>query len=770
MVAEFAALGCAPPSSLQNSACSAAATGGVDGVALLCDAAAAGGLGICVRRVPDGAPLLELRCDEATGTPEAQAWSADGATLAVGIGRELRVYAVLNGAADELWGLRMIWRALLHFHCKAVAIANDSQGATRVAVGGADGVLLFCGPGKPAPEPEPEPEREPNLPRGEVPCVAASLSLMHHEPVCCLEFAEPGMAAGGNLELAAGTVDGRLAICTLEVSGQHSGAWRAHELVWPLGEEGGGGLRRVTALSYRPAVTRARVSVATVKERDQTAKPILAVACWDGSVHLLSAHSFARAGARDDAEEQVNPRSLSRWRYSTPRLIRDVQTAEIGGGGGDSIAMGNGAALLCWSPDGDVLVLALSGELHLLTDGQQLAHAQTATVTDVDLVDEWGCRCTPRHWRLLRASHGNGDQKLQIKGLASAGHCLVVVSRMRTDRCAAAVVLAQAPSTPTRSRTATSESDGGNRLVPVAENRPGDGELPVASDLHFLSSAPTTSAAVADQPAAGEVSTGVCCIEWTSITHRHSHAEIAVGSADRTACTFSASPLVAPFGMEFRAGIVKVVSETDTDEAHCNQHCHCCVVDVIWSDTEPESVDRISLKFAPRGVHLVRYTCVEARQVAEQCEEEEDEQIEEDRNGSQDMELPSRPLTARILLGVWGLAALFDGSVYVWLRTQVVDSWRLVVTPARARAVCVGVGRMPQPPCAADTQTAKHEDRWWWLAVEDDQEALAMLPLVLVSEASPRRSDNSTVDAEHTADACVAGDLQLWERVQPQLT
>ncbi|MEC7299134.1 MAG: hypothetical protein VXW43_10685, partial [Pseudomonadota bacterium] len=122
-MAEFAALGCAPPSTLQNSACRAAAVAdGVDGVALLCDAAAAGGLGIGVRRVPDGAPLLELRSDEATGTPEAQAWSADGSTLAVGIGRELRVYAVLYGAGAELGGLRMIWRALLHFQCKVVAI------------------------------------------------------------------------------------------------------------------------------------------------------------------------------------------------------------------------------------------------------------------------------------------------------------------------------------------------------------------------------------------------------------------------------------------------------------------------------------------------------------------------------------------------------------------------------------------------------------------------------------------------------------------------
>eukprot|EP01043_Picozoa_sp_COSAG02_P050229 COSAG02_NODE_5138_length_4595_cov_7.217749_3_plen_762_part_00 len=760
MVAEFTVLRCAPPTSLQNSA---AVVAGVDGVALLCDAAAAGGVGISVRRVADGAPVLELRSDEATGTPDAQAWSADGGTLAVGIGRELHIYAVSHGAASELGGLRMIWRALLHFHCKAVAVVHDSQGATRVAVGGADGILLFCGPREPTDtgnrDLEPEPEQAPTLPTEKAPCVAAVLSLMHHAPVCSLAFAEGGVNAGVSLELAAGTVDGRLVVCTLETGGQDSGAWRAHELEWPLGEEGGGGLRRVTALSYRPPVTRARVPVDRVKERDRTATPVLAIACWDGSVHLLSAHSFARDGARNaadstpDPQERVNSRSLSRWRYSTPRLVRDIQTAETGSSGGDSIAMANGAGLLCWSPDGDKLVLALSGELHVLTEGQQMAHAQTGSAADVELADEWIHHCTPRHWRLLRASHGSGDQKLQIKGLAKAENCLVVVSRMPTDRCTAAVVSTQAPTTPVRGRITASGSDG-NGLMAVTENRTGDG------DVHTLSSAPESI----DQPAASEVSTRVCCIDWASIMHRHPNAAGEDASAGRiTGSVTTAS-------MEFPAGTVRVVAETDIDEAHCNQQCHCPVVDVIWSHTEPESAQhRIVLKFAARGVHLLPYTCIAARRATKQYQGENDDQIEDHRDENQDTELQAEPWTAHILIGTWGLAVLYDGSVYIWLRAQGRDIWRLVVTPARARALCVGEGRMPQSPTEADMQRANREGRWWWLAVEDDQEAVAMLPLAPVSEASRRRSDDSAVDAGRTAGACVDGDLPLWEKVHPEL-
>ena len=439
---------------------------------------------------------------------------------------------------------------------------------------------------------------------------------------------------------------------------------------------------------------------------------------------------------------------------STPRLFRDVDSAVSGVSCVFSIAMGNGAALLCWSPDGNMLVLALSGELHVLTEGQQVAHAQTRSVADVDLADEWGYQCTPRHWRLLKASQGSGDQKLQIKGLAKSENCLVVVSRMPADRCTPAVVSTHAPSTPVRSRIATSGSDG-NRLVAGAENRTGDG------DVHSLPSAPEST----DQSAASEVSTRVCCIDWTSIMHRHSNEEGTGASAD------DITDSVASAGMQFRAGTVKVVAETDTDKARCKQRrCNCPVLDVIWSDAEPESAQhRISLKFAPHGVHLLPYTCIDASRATEQYQGEKDDQTEEDRDRDQDIEIQSVPLTARILIGAWGLAVLFDGSVYIWLRAQGEDSWRLVVTPARARALCVGMGQMPQSPGEADMQPANHDGRWWWLAVEDDQDAVAMLPLVPIPEDSRRRSDDSTVDAGRTAGACVDGDLQLWEKVHPEL-
>eukprot|EP01044_Picomonas_judraskeda_P008304 COSAG03_NODE_940_length_5258_cov_1.998255_1_plen_793_part_00 len=776
----------APPVSLQNSA----ATCGVaaEAVAMLCDAPAAGGVGICAHSVPDGAEMLELRADEATGAPDAQAWSADGGTLALGIGRELCVYTVSYGSAGRA-GLRLIWRAVLHFHCKAVAIVYDSRGATTVAVGGADGVLLFCGPSEdrgtaaPAPTPEPEPESQP----AQTACVAASLALLHHEPVCCLAFAEPGMVTGETLELSVGTVDGRLVVCTVGLGTQRSGPPKAHTLVWPLGEEGGGGLRRVTALSYRPAATSARnpAGKATDSDGSPASSAVLAVACWDGSVHLLSAHSFARSAARNAAtaaEERVDSHPQSRWVYSTPRLIRDVQAAGAGVSGGDSAAMGNGAALLCWSPDGSVLVLALGGELHLLSDGQYAdretegdrrrqreteGDAQTGSASgQAEPTREWGSQCTPRNWRLLKPAHGNGDQKLQVKGLTGAGNCLVVVSRMTADRATPAAGSVHVPSTEIRSSSSGGGSGGRSSwLASVAENRS------MASDAHtnHLSTAAAVPAVTREQVSTSvcyieQVSTSVCCIEWSSIVHRHTNAENGAAA--------SSSPATAGY-FEFAAGSVTVVAGTDADEEHSDQQHHCPTISVKWSDKKSESAQhRIRLEFAPRGVHLLPYICVAERRVPDEKQEEKREETEARNQGVQ---LQAVPLVARLLLGAWGLAVLFDSSVYVWLRTQgEVGSWRLVVTPSGARAVCVGVGRTPQldPAAAADSMQADERDgRWWWLAVEDDQDAVATLPLVRVSDASRCRSVDSTADvgAGEEGSAGVDGALQLWERVRPGL-
>ena len=744
----------APSVSLQNSAatCGLAA----EAVAMLCDAPEGGGVGICAHSVPDGAEMLELRADEVTGAPDAQAWSADGETLALGIGRELCVYTVAYGTAGRAC-LRLIWRAVLHFHCKAVAIVYDSRGSTTVAVGGADGVLLFCGPSEdggtvaPAPGPEVEPEPQP----AQTACVAASLALLHHEPVCCLSFAEPSMVAEESLELSVGTVDGRLIVCTLELGIERAGPCKAHKLVWSLGEEGGGGLRRVTALSYRPAATSARGPVCREKESfgSPANPPVLAVACWDGSVHLLSAHSFARAVGINAAatEERVDPRPQSRWLYSTPRLIRDVQAAGAGVSGGDSTAMGNGAPLLCWSPDGSGLVLAISGELHLLKDGQYVAHPQTGSASaQVEPTCGWGYQCSPRNWRLLNLAYGSGDQKLQIKGLTSARNCLVVVSRMTADRSTRAAGSAHVPSSEICSSSGS--GDRSTLLATVAENRS------MASDAHANS--PSTAAAL---PAVSreQVSTSVCCIEWTSIVHRHSNEEN--GAVSRAAS--SSSPASADY-FEFAAGTVTVVAEADADEEQSDQQHHCPTVSVKWSDTKSESAQqRISFEFAPCGVHLLPYICVAEQRVPECTEETQDET--EARN--QDVQLQTVPLVARLLLGAWGLAVLFDGSVYVWLRTQAEGSWRLVVTPSGARAVCVGVGRRPQLDSGApgSMPADTRDDRWWWLAVEDDQAAVATLPLLRVSEASRCRSVDSTADEE--SGAHVDGELQLWAKVSPRL-
>lgn len=757
----------APPASLQNSAATCGGTG--DAVSLLCDAPAAGGVSICAYRVPDGAPKLELRLAQAMTTPDAQAWSTDGGTLAIGVGRELHVYAVCYSSIDR--GLRMIWRAALHFHCKALAVLVDSTGITRVAAGGADGVLVFCGPSDygrmPNPEPESERDPEPNL--TDTPCVAAGLSLLHHEPVCCLAFASPGMVAGKCIEVAAGTVDGRLIVCVLEIGCETSDLLNARTHTWPLGEEGGGSLRRVTSLSYRPlaATTSSTTDKQIRGDESRAATSVLAVACWDGTVHLLSAYRFARADARGNASAAEEPvKLLSRWRFSTPRLIRDVETVTAGGGGGDSAAMENGAALLCWSPDGDTLVLALSGELHFLNDEQHPTRAQAGIVSKVDPRDEWGHQFTARDWRLLKPHHGGGDQKLQIKGLTSARSYLVVVSRMPADRHRNAAGLAVLSTGLTRS------DENGNSLAAVLETSSTDGcNDAVASDELQLNPAATTAVETRKRAAVGQVSSSFYCVEWSSIMQRRANAGNAVdcGDDDTNSLTCSGERCI-----KFRAGTVTLISEMTSDAVlgHNTWCGECPAIGISWSDTASESPQhQISLTFAPYGVRVRPYTSTADGPAAQFTQQHDEDNLEKkdsmsDQGGQRDR---SADLVARVLLGIWGLVVIFDGSVYVWLRTHGACSWRLVVTPARARDVCVGVGCMPTlPSSASDMEAATHEQRWWWLAVEDDQRSVATLPLLAVSKPLLHGSIDCTAGMEDGA-LCADGDLHLWERVSPDL-
>jgi hypothetical protein len=135
--------------------------------------------------------------------------------------------------------------------------------------------------------------------------------------------------------------------------------------------------------------------------------------------------------------------------------------------------MENGAALLCWAPGGNALVLALGGKLHALYDKpvtQAQAQAQArararcagaagggtdaaaaAEATRLPLA-EWGRLCNPKDWQQLTQPQSQQDLAAgspplqqgtfgqqpppgaghQIKGLASAGDALIVVSRHTT--------------------------------------------------------------------------------------------------------------------------------------------------------------------------------------------------------------------------------------------------------------------------------------------------------------------------------------------------
>ena len=94
--------------------------------------------------------------------------------------------------------------------------------------------------------------------------------------------------------------------------------------------------------------------------------------------------------------------------------------------------MENGAALLCWAPGGNALVLALGGKLHALydkpvTQAQAQAQARTqarsagaagggtdaaaaAEATRLPLA-EWGRLCNPKDWQQLSTS-GPGHWKI----------------------------------------------------------------------------------------------------------------------------------------------------------------------------------------------------------------------------------------------------------------------------------------------------------------------------------------------------------------------
>ena len=141
------------------------------------------------------------------------------------------------------------------------------------------------------------------------------------------------------------------------------------------------------------------------------------------------------------------------------------------------------------------------------------------------------------------------------------------------------------------------------------------------------------------------------------------------------------------------------------------------MVAVHWADTATRTT--VPLGFAPADTPILPYTPKD--------------------NGKEEGGTSSLAESLRVLLGVWGMAVLYDGTVYLWERPKedgLEGQWRLVVTQCEARALCVG--------CVEQRR---------WLLMEDVQAGVMALRF---KGSGP---EGSTVD----------GDSGLWTRGQKAL-
>jgi hypothetical protein len=399
-----------PVASLQNCCC--AATSSADIVSLLWDSAsplssrAPPALGL--RRLDGGG---EVQLDIALPPGEvvqAQAWSADSATLVLGLRYQLLGFSVSVAAvvapgaaaagtaggpqpdtrlhASRHWVATLRWHAHLHFQCFDVAVApvaashhaaSGGNTSSLVAVGGADGVLIFM--------PPPTPDDDSGSDDDAVAAAAASEcypwgAVFAHEPVCCVALG--GAGEHGGVLLAAGTLDGRVLLCQCPSVGRTLTP-QAREIVTMSdvaeldhhhGAAGGGGggsglpgIKRVTALAFRPA------------EDDPSGCGIgLAAASWAGAVHLLtlqrvsSGHDSAAVtdqapsswigGGGDGGGDGTAWRcaKVQRWALTTPQPCLSHAASVVSEGGG-----GGGGVFLAWSPNGHLLATADRAQLQV---------------------------------------------------------------------------------------------------------------------------------------------------------------------------------------------------------------------------------------------------------------------------------------------------------------------------------------------------------------------------------------------------------------------
>ena len=251
--------------------------------------------------------------------------------------------------------------------------------------------------------------------------------------------------------------------------------------------------------------------------------------------------------------------------------------------GGDTAAM-QGPALLSWSPCGAALALAAGGRLYLHRPPPQQASALGVTGSAAENLAEVSDDDSTR-WaeqRLGSAEGSSEDQKGpgcedgghgHVKGLATAGGCLVVMARIRD--------------------TAKSTLDGGSGIG-VAGEPEGGGRL-AAVEEHSRS-APTA----ARGSGSGGSGVGCCevlCVEWSALCPAQP------GSADALAAdcvvTCEAGSVSAGAGEAEHSGVAVRWADSDTATTVPAHHLRSCAPKLL-SDSN-------------RRHRLVRWHCLGRR-------------------------------------------------------------------------------------------------------------------------------------------------------------